>query len=151
MAAVDAHFNQIPQNCLNVRGSGGNFRNPSQDVFAAGDNHWLGRRAFGNWPSMAQFYTLLPPNSPSCATGWDWAVVSASSYHPGGVSVSLLDGAVRFVSDTIETRNLHRRTPRQSGMSDNPPATPRDENGVFSYGLWAELGAINSTHSVSLP
>jgi len=153
MAHVPSAYNRIPQECLNVRGPNGTFRNPNQATFAAGDNHWHGRRALGNWPSMAQFYTLLPPNSPSCAENWDWDWTSASSFHPGGVNASFLDGAGRFIPDSIETRNMHRRAAALGLNPDSPPDSPRDpddNNLPFSYGVWAELGAVNSTQSVSL-
>jgi len=46
------------------------------------------------------------PNSkvdPDCHNGFhNFALVSARSRHPGGVQISLVDGSVRFVSDTID-------------------------------------------------
>ena len=147
MASVSSYYNQVPQNCLNTRGSSGMFQNPNQGVQNGGDDHWLGRRAWENWPPYTQVYTLLPPNSPNCASGWQYSWTSASSNHPGGVGVSFLDGSVRFVTDAINVTNLHRSVSGQS--PDNPPAYPVDGDGRFSYGVWAELGAVNSTESVS--
>jgi prepilin-type N-terminal cleavage/methylation domain-containing protein len=47
-----------------------------------------------------------PPNSksdPDCHNGFhNFALVSARSRHPGGLQISLVDGSVRFVSDTID-------------------------------------------------
>jgi prepilin-type processing-associated H-X9-DG protein len=144
---IPAHYNQVSQNCLNAKGSGGDFRDPNQETH--GDvEHWMGRRGWGVWPGTIGFYTLLPPNSPSCSSGYQYAWVSASSNHPGGVNVSFLDGSVRFVPDTVDTRNLHRSVSNQS--PDNPPSYPYDGDGSFSYGVWAELGAVNSNESVSL-
>jgi prepilin-type processing-associated H-X9-DG protein len=34
-------------------------------------------------------------------TGWTSTLATASSRHPGGVNVGLLDGSVRFVGETI--------------------------------------------------
>ena len=148
---VPAHFNRPPQECLNTKGSGGMFR-AGQPTWP--ENHWGGRRAWDNFPGATQFYTLLPPNSPSCASGWQYVWMTASSYHTGGVGVSFHDGSVRFVTDTINVTNLHRHYPMGSmpqTPGDNPLNMPTDQDGVFSYGVWAELGAVNSNVSVSLP
>ncbi|MDR0326990.1 MAG: DUF1559 domain-containing protein [Planctomycetaceae bacterium] len=143
---VPSHYNQMPQNCLNTKGGNGRFRDPNQNTWA--DDHWLGRRAFDNFPGAAQFYTILPPNSPSCASGWQYVWVSASSYHPGGVTTSFLDASARFINDTIQTSNLHLACDRNE-PNDNPPSIPTNQGAPFSYGVWAELGAVNSTESVS--
>ena len=46
------------------------------------------------------------PDSPSLTRGtnhhWGNGIMQASSYHTGGVNVLMLDGAVRFASDTID-------------------------------------------------
>ena len=147
MAAVSSHYNQIPQNCLNTRGANGQYLNPTQGLRNGGDNHWHGRRAWEQWPTSAQFYTLMPPNSPSCASNWQYSWTSASSNHSGGVNVSFMDGAVKFITDSVNTTNLGRSVSAQT--PDNPPSYPVDADGRFSYGVWAELGAVNSTESVS--
>src|SRR6185437_5357516 len=83
--------------------------------------------AFGH-PWWAGFTTILPPNSPSCYEGGlnpsnFPGVYSASSLHPGGVLVTLVDGSVRFVKETISCGNY--------GVG-NPP----------SFGVWGALGTI---------
>ncbi|MDR1141856.1 MAG: DUF1559 domain-containing protein, partial [Planctomycetaceae bacterium] len=83
-----AHYNQIPQNCLNLRGPGNEFNDSSQNCLNDAD-HNLGRRAWDNYVHPVYFYTLLPPNSPSCHSGYVYIWVSASSNHPGGVNISL--------------------------------------------------------------
>jgi type II secretory pathway pseudopilin PulG len=145
---IPSHYNQIPQNCLNLKGPGGNFSDSSQATLSD-SGHNLGRRAWDNFPQMVYFYTLLPPNSPSCHSGWIYTWVSASSNHTGGVNVSMLDASVRFINDTIQTQNLHRSVIGQN--PDVPPATPYDSAGQFSYGLWAELGSINGGEVATPP
>lgn len=51
------------------------------------------------------FFAAAPPNPPltDCATHLA-GVLSASSTHPGGVNVSMADGSVRFVSQTINAQ-----------------------------------------------
>jgi len=153
---ISVNYDGIPQNCLDVKGTRGQFKDPLQEVFGA---HFLGRNAWDHFADYNAFQSLLPPNSPSCQDeqtnpfggGIDVnALVSATSNHTGGVNVSFLDGSVRFVSDSIHVENLNRSVTPQSYIW-GPPAYPYDDAGRFSYGVWAELGAVNSNHSVSLP
>jgi len=130
--------------------------------------YFLGRHIWGNMPGQYAFYTLLPPNSPSCANFGPgnrgerdvqvW--ISASSNHPGGVNASFLDTSVRFISESIETQNLRSRVRNNMTQSivlgcqfetcvrvhDSTPEFPIDAitGNVFSYGIWAEMGAVNS-------
>jgi prepilin-type N-terminal cleavage/methylation domain-containing protein/prepilin-type processing-associated H-X9-DG protein len=47
---------------------------------------------------------LLPPNNACWRPNGDWwqLVTPASSYHPSGVNVTMCDGSVRFVSESVE-------------------------------------------------
>jgi prepilin-type N-terminal cleavage/methylation domain-containing protein/prepilin-type processing-associated H-X9-DG protein len=150
-AGIAAHYNQVPQNCLNVRGADGKFLNSAQAVVTdTGAN--LGHRVWDNIIHSVYCYALLPPNSPSCASGastWIYVWTSASSNHRGGVNSCFLDGSVHFVSETITPTNLHRKVNNQS--PDNPPAYPLDGAGRFSYGVWSELGSINGDETATLP
>jgi prepilin-type processing-associated H-X9-DG protein len=57
-------------------------------------------------------------------------MVAASSYHSGGVNVSLGDGSVRFISETIDSGTITATTtPVSSGESP--------------FGVWGALGSIN--------
>lgn len=97
------------------------------------------KRAFGYLWADGQaervgFTTILPPNAPSCvadsAGGADsnGGVLSAASYHPGGAQGLMVDGSVRFISETIDT-----------GRTDLPPVT----SGRSPYGVWGALGSID--------
>ena len=72
-------------------------------------------------------------------------MMGASSNHTGGVQVSLMDGSVRFMNDSVQTQNLHLTSDRHGdGIHGAVPATTNDANAeIFSYGVWSELGAIN--------
>jgi len=159
-----AHYNEPPGNCLIFRKGGRGGLLPD-DVIGRGGDHWLGRDIWSREQRQYGFYALLPPNSPNCADvdisvifgvpapsnqpDIDiHALVSATSSHPGGVNVAFLDRSVRLINDSIETKNLERGV---SGTSPAPPDAPVDGNTRFSYGVWAELGAINSRETVSIP
>jgi prepilin-type processing-associated H-X9-DG protein len=159
-AGAYAHYHDgglAPDHCLTVREGRGTFL---RDVVpsVAGDE-WFGRRIWDNVPRQYAFYALLPPNSPSCAKeyntiaadgtqlGYERVLVSATSNHPGGVNVSFLDGSVQFYNNAVDTANL------DLGVDDsgpNPPEHPVRGGTVFSYGVWAELGAVNSRIPTSL-
>jgi prepilin-type processing-associated H-X9-DG protein len=121
-----------------------------------------GHAAASSHPTSAFFHALLPPNSPSaCGSGQAMtrALISASSEHSGGVNVSFIDGTVHFVTDSINTKNLDKgaRTLQQgvgsykSDCYQPPQPIDIDTGAVFSYGVWANLGAINDGEVVSLP
>lgn len=97
-----------------------------------GEAHTDGR------PRILCVTTVLPPNSPSCATdisnpGWGWGYMSASSYHGGGVNGLRADGSVGFYSETIDCG-------AQLGTTDY---TTKDPTGKSPFGVWGALGSIN--------
>ncbi|MDR3198006.1 MAG: DUF1559 domain-containing protein [Planctomycetaceae bacterium] len=121
---------------------------------------------FWGWgvPLFSSFSTVLPPNSPSCATGdgdtvdpnyytttapnntnnnntttnsWTYqrrVMNSTSSWHPGGVLATFGDGSVRYISETI----------------DNGTETRIVNSGPSHFGVWGALGSINGDESNSL-
>lgn len=109
---------------------------------------WAGQprlRRGAQWASSFDinggFHAVLPPNSEICSdvsTADQWAGVmtargnyTASSRHQGGVHILMGDGAVKFVTDSIE-----------AGNSGNQQVTPAATNSgrQSPYGLWGALG-----------
>jgi prepilin-type N-terminal cleavage/methylation domain-containing protein/prepilin-type processing-associated H-X9-DG protein len=93
----------------------------------------------GRWSDGAAGYgivnTILPPNSPSCAVAGADAVdglYSAGSTHPGGAHVLMVDGAVTFISESIDCGDLKQPTPSPQQLSGSPGPSP--------YGVWGALG-----------
>ena len=61
------------------------------------------------------YYHIQPPNRKACnAAGVD-TLIGASSYHPGGVNVLLMDGSVKFIKSGINIRAWHGLGTHASG------------------------------------
>ncbi|MDR3199567.1 MAG: DUF1559 domain-containing protein [Planctomycetaceae bacterium] len=174
---IECLYYHPPQNVLNLKGSGREFLNPSQDIVKASTTDRqncptrplnLGRTAIGNYPSCAYFHTLLPPNSPSAYyKEFMLFQIAASSEHPGGANISFIDASVHFISDSINTKNLDKggrkiiRPNFNSAYADTygddrgnyAPAEliDPDTGERFSYGVWSELGTVNCGESTPLP
>jgi len=95
----------------------------------------------GNWADGAVawsgFTAILPPNSPSCEStigGRTDGVYSASSLHLDGCHVLMCDGAVIFVTDSVDVANMGDASAglRQSldTMADPKP----------TGGVWGAMG-----------
>jgi hypothetical protein len=150
---IPTYYNQRPDACLNLKGPNFQFLNPQQETLNGldpwGNGHNLGQRAWDDFHHTVGIHTLLPPNSPSCHDDWRYALISASSMHTGGVNVAMHDCATRFVPETINTQNLDLAA-FNNGSWDGPEDVVDSSGRQFSYGVWAELGAINSGRSTSL-
>jgi prepilin-type N-terminal cleavage/methylation domain-containing protein/prepilin-type processing-associated H-X9-DG protein len=86
------------------------------------------------------FVTVLPPNGPQCVNNnnnnadSNGGVLSAASYHPGGVMGVFCDGSVRFIGDNINTGNL--------ALAPVP-------TGPSPYGIWGAMGSTNGGESIA--
>ncbi len=79
-----------------------------QFLTTAGTNFIRGRRWADGHYSYTSFQTILPPNSPNCrqdTLSHFSGVMSAASQHQGGAHVLMADGAVKFITDSIDTNN----------------------------------------------
>ena len=81
------------------------------------------------------FNAILPPNGPSCSTfgnADDDAVLSAGSYHGGGVQAVMVDGSVQFINETID-----------AGDDGDPNVIA----GPSPYGVWGALATRSAGDS----
>lgn len=95
------------------------------------------------WIDANCFTTLTPPNSPLCQYGAnrnDWGVFPPASNHPGGVTVGVMDGSVRFISDTINCSS--------TGTTADTLAV---STGRSPFGVWGAMGTPNGGESVAAP
>jgi prepilin-type N-terminal cleavage/methylation domain-containing protein len=96
-------------------------------------------------PYYGSFYTILPPNREVCAnSNTSHAVATASSRHQGGVHVLMGDGAVIFITDSIEAGDS-----RNPMVWHNGTAANNNQAGAKSpYGLWGALGTRASNETI---
>ncbi|EMI40316.1 DUF1559 domain-containing protein [Rhodopirellula sp. SWK7] len=92
-----------------------------------------GYRWFDQLTPYTVMNTILPPNRELCGFSHDfWLTVAPpSSRHQGGVHVLMSDGAVKFITDSIEAGDSRSRAPDNNYR-------PGDKS---SYGLWGALGS----------
>ncbi|ODA30065.1 DUF1559 domain-containing protein [Planctopirus hydrillae] len=100
---------------------------------------WTGDTSWGyRWGDGAGFFngftTAIAPNGPACSQNgsaghWNGTVNTAGSRHTGGVHALMTDGAVRFISENINTGD-------QSAAWMGATA-----GGPSPYGVWGALGS----------
>lgn len=104
---------------------------------------------------MSGVQTIRPPNKPVCLgdnaspVGDQWlpirndGVNPPSSRHQGGAHVLMGDGAVIFITDSIEAGNQDSVPVRRGN------AVPLPRPGAMSpYGLWGALGTRASKETI---
>ncbi|MEO1617837.1 MAG: DUF1559 domain-containing protein [Planctomycetota bacterium] len=109
-----------------------------------------GFRWHSGFEANTGFKTILPPNSPSCGfNAGDWfpdlhgGNYTASSRHQGGAHVLMGDGAVIFMTDSVDAGN------QEAEQVSNNATTPESVIGARSpFGLWGALGTRASSEVV---
>ena len=130
-------FPAIPAQCLASDGGGGYYKTTAKVMTA---NDWASGQRWSDGRSMYwAFTTALPPNKPTCMPGggdndWTWGVYTPTSWHPGGVNVGMIDGSVKFVSDSIDAGD---------------PTRPETIAGGSPYGVWGAMGTISGSEPIS--
>ncbi|TWT82734.1 hypothetical protein CA13_41970 [Planctomycetes bacterium CA13] len=96
-------------------------------------------------PQMTGFSTILPPNSELCQLGNDSAESqgSISSRHQGGAHVLMADGAVKFITESIEAGSSRSGIVWARGTGTQAPGFESP------FGLWGALGTRASKETIN--
>ncbi|MBB3206819.1 prepilin-type N-terminal cleavage/methylation domain-containing protein/prepilin-type processing-associated H-X9-DG protein [Rhodopirellula rubra] len=106
------------------------------------DDRGRGRQWANGREFFTRFHSIRPPNSYNVMRWWDnngmWG---ASSRHQGGCHVLMGDGAVKFVTDSVDTGDQNALPLMQGnrGLGEESP-----------YGIWGAAGTIASKETTSL-
>jgi prepilin-type N-terminal cleavage/methylation domain-containing protein/prepilin-type processing-associated H-X9-DG protein len=111
-------------------------------------NHQRGRRWSDGRQTYTTFVTIRPPNSYNVCRGeGNFGIYTAASRHQGGCHVLMGDGAVKFVTESIEAGN-------QSHVPFGRAQAPGGDNdGVgreSPYGLWGALGTADMSETIKV-
>ena len=140
VAKLSSMYSTAPSVCLAYRGADGTL--DAGTTFAV-----KGRRYCDAAGANTNFNAVLPPNSVSCGgTNIDVAancgnaifLVAAGSSHSGGVNVCMMDGSVRFVSETIDVGDTN--------YVDNSG----NYAGNSHHGVWGAMATPKGKETVTL-
>lgn len=124
--------------CINTR-NGANYKTPPSAAVPSALTDFCGFWGYlyvdGHYMHTG-FHTVILPNGPACQyrSNRDIGMHTPTSNHTGGINLSLADGAVRFISETIDI-----------GTAD--AAVKSGESG---FGVWGALGSANGGKTASL-
>lgn len=102
----------------------------------AASNQGRGYRWASGTANYSSMNTILPPNAEVCVTFADTGqgMLPPSSRHQGGVHILMTDGAIKFITDSVDTGDLTVRTISARTDSDLPAGSGSP------YGLWGASG-----------
>jgi prepilin-type N-terminal cleavage/methylation domain-containing protein/prepilin-type processing-associated H-X9-DG protein len=108
------------------------------------DNEGRGYRWANGNGIFSAMNTILPPNTEVCVRFGDTGlgILPPSSQHQGGCHVLMADGAVVFITDSIEAGNSSNGTVRLGGTGNRVPGS------ASPYGLWGALGTKASRETI---
>jgi len=94
--------------------------------------------------------TISPPNKPACLDFSNVVfpgIMPPSSQHSGGVNIVMGDGAVKFITDSIESGNQNSNSPGYDNAFNQLPGS-LSPGSPSPYGLWGALGTRASKEVV---
>ena len=134
-----------PSTCMNTR-SGTEYNEVgSGPIYSLVGGSWANGRLLASG-----FTTMLPPNSATCVNSvtqpQERSVATASSYHPGGVNVALVDASVRFIAQGIDCgpgRTITSAEYTAVLAAGGDTGAPANYKGPSPWGVWGGLGSID--------
>lgn len=120
------------------------YRDPERPRFWDGNIYSRARGT--NWargtPNHSQFNTMAPPNGPCASKNHhEYSCAPAASRHQGGCHILMGDGAVKFVTESIDAGN-------QDHLPHYTTATYYRPGMSSMYGLWGKLGTKNTKETI---
>jgi prepilin-type N-terminal cleavage/methylation domain-containing protein len=109
------------------------------------DNHESRGANWSNFRSQCtEMYAILPPNSEVCVGQWIDApgTMPAASHHQGGAHVLMGDGAVIFITDSVEAGDSRAGAIRLGLTGARAPGKKSP------YGLWGALGTRGAKEKI---
>jgi hypothetical protein len=103
---------------------------PSNPFIRPGDTFWAGGPHY--LVVASAYYKPNKCNRKTVTANLDGCVGTFSSLHPGGLQMCLIDGSVRFISDTID-----------SADEATLDAIPNIQSPANAYGAWQAICVIN--------
>ncbi|MEO1619153.1 MAG: DUF1559 domain-containing protein, partial [Planctomycetota bacterium] len=97
-------------------------------------------------PNFSGFFTILPPNREICTeqNAGNSGFYTASSRHQGGVHVLMADGAVIFLTDSIDAGSYAADNLAVAGGRN----AYRGVGEASPYGLWGALGTRGNKETI---
>ncbi|WP_146600014.1 DUF1559 domain-containing protein [Novipirellula aureliae] len=120
-------------------------------ILNSGNVEWRrGLRWASGYAIFSGIFTILPPNREICyATGYVQGdgILPPSSNHQGGCHVLMGDGAVRFITDSIDSGDQSRAMVALSSV--NGDATLSVPGAASPFGVWGALGTRSAREVIS--
>ena len=104
--------------------------------------HFRGSSWATFYPAHTGFQTILPPNRETCWLSHTLypGMFPPSSQHPGGVHVVMADGAVKFITDSIDAGDTTAGTVNFVTNSTGRLTGVRAPGNASPYSIWGALG-----------